>query len=100
MKIMPAKKEPKKETTNKSNAPKRTTKKTPTKKVEKAVKVSESVKKEFPYSMFPVKVIHKDGKDLMDTKTCYFQSEVYAKKYIDRCKFKKTDYQMFVKPEE
>lgn len=100
MKIMPAKKEPKKETTNQSTPKKRSTRKAPAKKVEKTVKVPESMKKEFPYSMFPVKVIHKDGKDLMDTKICYFQSEVYAKKYIDRCKFKKTDYQMFIKPEE
>jgi len=95
MKLMPAKKEPKKDTPTK-----RTSKKAITKKVESPVKISDADKKQFPYSMFPVKVIHKDGKDLMDTKICYFQSEVYAKKYIERCKFKKSDYQMFIKPEE
>ncbi len=67
---------------------------------EKNLKISESEKNTFPHTQFPVKIIHKDGKDLQDTKTCYFQSEHYAQKYITRCKFKKTDYQMFVKPDK
>jgi len=54
---------------------------------------------EFPHSGFPVKVIHKDGKDLKDTKTCYFQCEEHAKKYIDRCKFKKKNYTLIIKEE-
>jgi len=53
----------------------------------------------FPYSMFPVCVRHKDGKEMKDTKLCYFQSENHAKKYIARCNFKKKDYEMFVKPQ-
>ncbi len=70
------------------------------KKTEKPLKITEADKTTFPYSMFPVKLIHKDGKNNEETKICYFQSEVYAKKYIDRCKFKKSDYQMYVKPEK
>ena len=81
-----------------------TTKKSVTKKTVKSknaqVKVSESEKTVFPYDQFPVKIIHKDGKDMSETKTCYFQSEHYAQKYIVRCKFKKTDYQIFVKPQK
>jgi hypothetical protein len=70
-----------------------------TKKKDPQLKITESDKQEFPYAQFPVKVIHKDGKELKDTKTCYFQNENHAQKYITRCKFKKTDYQMFVKPQ-
>lgn len=81
-----------------------TTKKSVAKKTVKPknaqVKVSESEKTVFPYDQFPVKIIHKDGKDMSETKTCYFQSEHYAQKYIVRCKFKKTDYQIFVKPQK
>jgi len=56
------------------------------------------IKVEFPYSRFPVVVIHKDGKDLEDTKKCYFESMHYAEKYIAKCKFKYKDYQLHVKP--
>jgi hypothetical protein len=71
-----------------------------TKKKEPELKISDSEKQSFPYTQFPVKVIHKDGKELKDTKICYFQNENHAQKYIIRCKFKKTDYQMFVKPNQ
>ena len=54
----------------------------------------------FPYSMFPVCVRHKDGKEMKDTKTCYFQTEDHAKKYIARSQFKKKDYEIFVKPQK
>jgi len=74
------------------------TKKTAPKKKQPVLKITESDKQSFPYSQFPVKIIHKDGKDLCETKTCYFQSEHYAQKYIVRCNFKKNDYQIFVKP--
>ena len=83
---------PEKKVTKSASSKKQATKKSTT------LKISESDKNVFPYSMFPVKVIHKDGKDLSETKICYFQSEHYAQKYITRCKFKKTDYQMFMKP--
>lgn len=52
----------------------------------------------FPYEQFPVKIIHKDGKDLKDTKTCYFQNQNHADKYISRCKFGKKDYEIFYNP--
>lgn len=52
----------------------------------------------FPYDQFPVKLIHKDGKDLNDTKVCYFQNQDHANKYIVRSKFKSNQYEIFVKP--
>jgi len=75
-----------------------TNKKTTPKNKESQLKISDSEKQSFPHSQFPVKIIHKDGKELTDTKICYFQNKNHAQKYIDRCKFKKTDYQIFVKP--
>lgn len=78
---------------------KKTTKKTAPKKKSATPKISESDKTTFPYSMFPVKVIHKDGKDLSETKICYFQNEKYAQKYILQSHLSKKDYQMFVKSE-
>jgi hypothetical protein len=62
-----------------------------------AIKKQSNVQ-EFPYDQFPFKVIHKDGKDLKDTKTCYFQCQVHVDKYIQRSKFKQKDYQLFIKP--
>lgn len=53
---------------------------------------------EFPYTQFPVLIIHKDGKELKDTKKCYFQNAQHAEKYIARCNFKQKDYQIFTKP--
>ena len=58
------------------------------------IKLNKADENEFPHSEFPVKVIHKDGKELLDKKTCYFQSVAHAQKYLDRSKFKKTDYNM------
>jgi hypothetical protein len=52
---------------------------------------------EFKYEGFPVIVVHKDGKDLKDTKTCYFDSEYNAQKYIKRNNFKNKDYKMYLK---
>ena len=91
------KKMPEKKSTPKKTAPKKAV---APKKKEPQLKISESDKQTFPYSQFPVKIIHKDGKELKDTKTCYFQNENHAQKYITRCKFKKTDYQMYMKPQK
>lgn len=88
---------PEKKSTAKKTAPKKAA---VPKKEEPQLKISESDKQVFPYDQFPVKVIHKDGKELKDTKTCYFQNENHAQKYIIRCKFKKTDYQMYMKPQK
>ena len=52
-------------------------------------------KPEFPYSQFPWKLIHMEGKELKDKKTCYFDSEVNMKKYIQRSNLKKKDYQVY-----
>lgn len=52
---------------------------------------------EFKYEMFPVIIVHKDGKDLKDTKTCYFDNEVNANKYIKKSNFKKNDYKIYIK---
>jgi hypothetical protein len=47
---------------------------------------------DFPYSMFPIKLIHIDGKD---KKTCWFQSENHMDKYIDRMKLDPKEYEVF-----
>lgn len=46
-------------------------------------------KPKFPYSMFPFRLEHKDGKD---NKICWFQSEDHANKYITRAKLKPKEY--------
>jgi hypothetical protein len=57
-----------------------------------------STKEEFPHGDgFPIKILHKDGKDMKDTKTCFFQCEEHVQKYIARNKFKKKDYQIIYK---
>jgi len=53
---------------------------------------------EFPHAQFPILVIHNDGKELKDTKKCYFQNMNHAEKYISKCKFNQKDYQLFIKP--
>jgi hypothetical protein len=52
---------------------------------------------EFKHEGFPVIIVHMDGKNLEDTKTCYFDSEYNAEKYVERSKMKKTDYQIYIK---
>lgn len=71
----------------------------PKKVVRPDIKINKADESEFPYSEFPVKVIHKDGKDLQDKRTCYFQSKDYAEKYITRSNFKKSDYRMICRDE-
>ena len=58
----------------------------------------EPEKPTFPYVEFPILIMHKEGKELKDTKKCYFQSMHYADKYIVRSSFKEKDYQLFIKP--
>jgi hypothetical protein len=53
---------------------------------------------EFPHPQFPILIIHNDGKEMKDTKKCYFQNMHYAEKYITKSNFKQKDYQLFVKP--
>ena len=58
----------------------------------------EPAKPDFPYAQFPILIMHKDGKELADTKKCYFESMHYADKYIVKSNFKQKDYQVFIKP--
>jgi hypothetical protein len=52
----------------------------------------------FPYAQFPILIMHKDGKEMNDTKKCYFENMHYADKYIVKSNFKQKDYQVFIKP--
>jgi putative lipoic acid-binding regulatory protein len=52
----------------------------------------------FPFTQFPFKVVHMEGKDMMDKKICYFQNQQHVDKYITRSKFKSKDYQLYIKP--
>ena len=61
------------------------------------IKITEAERTQFPYEQFPVKIIHMEGKEMKDKKICYFQNEHYANKYIVRCKFKKGDYEIYIK---
>jgi len=52
---------------------------------------------ECKYTELPVIIVHKEGKNLEDTKTCYFDSLPNAQKYITRNNFTKKDYQLYQK---
>ena len=52
---------------------------------------------EFKYEGFPVIVVHREGKELADVKTCYFYSLMNAQKYITKSNFTKKDYQLYEK---
>jgi hypothetical protein len=42
-----------------------------------------SVKEDFPHGNdFTVKIVHKDGKDGKDSKTCWFQGEVMPRSIL------------------
>ena len=74
---------------------KRATKRKQPKPTLKNLKVSAAEGKRFPWPSFPYKVVHRDGKDLQDIKTCYFECEEHMKKYLVRYGFKKNEYHMF-----
>lgn len=74
---------------------KRTTKRKQPKPTLKNLKVSAAEGKRFPWETFPYKVVHRDGKDLVDVKTCYFECEEHMNKYLTRYGFKKNEYHMF-----
>ena len=52
---------------------------------------------EFPYSLFPFRLEHMEGKDLKDKKICFFESENHLQKYLVRSNLKKSEYQLYVK---
>jgi len=49
---------------------------------------------EFPFDLFPWKLVIKEGKD---TRKCYFDSENNRKKHIDRYHLKKQDIKLSCK---
>lgn len=55
---------------------------------------------EFPYSMFPIRLEHMEGKDLKDKKICFFDSKDNMQKYLNRSKLKKSEYQCYEKNAE
>ena len=52
---------------------------------------------EYPHSQFPVRLEHMEGKDGMDKKVCFFQSQEHLQKYLNSAKLKKTQYSVFYK---
>jgi hypothetical protein len=51
----------------------------------------------FPYSMFPVRLEHMEGKD---KKICFFMDDTHMSKYVKKSKLKKKDYKVFHKSEK
>jgi hypothetical protein len=48
---------------------------------------------EFPHSEFPVRLEHMEGKDQMDKKVCFFQSQSHLQKYLNNAKLTTNQYQ-------
>lgn len=67
--------------TRKSTTKKPVTRKKPTSKPKEVEYVVLNWEEEFPYDMFPWKLIYKEG---AEKRTCYFQCEDHRKKHIMR----------------
>ena len=50
---------------------------------------------EYPHSEFPVRLEHMEGKDGMDKKICFFQSQEHLQKYLNNAKLKPNQYQAY-----
>ena len=50
---------------------------------------------EFPHSEFPVRLEHMEGKDGMDKKVCFFQSQEHLQKYLNSAKLTTNQYQAY-----
>jgi hypothetical protein len=50
---------------------------------------------EYPHSQFPVRLEHMEGKDGMDKKVCFFQSQAHLQKYLNSAKLKDNQYQAY-----
>ena len=50
---------------------------------------------EYPHSEFPVRLEHMEGKDGMDKKVCFFQSQEHLQKYQNIAKLKENQYQAY-----
>ena len=47
---------------------------------------------EFPYSNFPIKLVHPEGKN---KKICWFQCQDHLDKYLERSKLTPKEYEVF-----
>jgi hypothetical protein len=50
---------------------------------------------EYPHSQFPVRLEHMEGKDGMDKKVCFFQSQAHLQKYLNNAKLTTNQYQAY-----
>ena len=50
---------------------------------------------EYPHSQFAVRLEHMEGKDGMDKKVCFFQSQEHLQKYLNSAKLKENQYQAY-----
>ena len=50
---------------------------------------------EYPHSQFAVRLEHMEGKDGMDKKVCFFQSQEHLQKYLNSAKLKDNQYQAY-----
>ena len=50
---------------------------------------------EYPHSEFPVRLEHMEGKDGMNKKICFFQSQEHLQKYLNSAKLKPNQYQAY-----
>ena len=50
---------------------------------------------EYPHSQFPGRLEHMEGKDGMDKKVCFFQSQAHLQKYLNSAKLKDNQYQAY-----
>ena len=50
---------------------------------------------EYPHSQFAVRLEHMEGKDGMDKKVCFFQSQEHLQKYLNNAKLKENQYQAY-----
>ncbi len=50
---------------------------------------------EYPHSQFPVRLEHMEGKDQMDKKVCFFQSQDHLQKYLNSAKLTTNQYQAY-----
>ena len=50
---------------------------------------------EYPHSQFAVRLEHMEGKDGMDKKVCFFQSQEHLQKYLNNAKLTTTQYQAY-----
>jgi len=61
------------------------------------IMIENNKSKTFPYSMFPVRLEHMEGKN---KKICFFTHKEDMIKYVGRLKLKKKDYKFSVKSDK